>query len=692
MAPSGKENSLPARVRSNSMNNGVSRKSVVSKGSTEKKKPENYQRRSFNILPVQRPSITKTTSSSGLVGSNKPDVIQRPPPLKQPTLKPDIVPLSSNNTARRSLMTSMHSSATGLKEASKEASSTVVLCQKNRIITNPNMRPTHILSKPNVNTGSQHTSGEQRNQVSTTGQTKVQTGTTLRKSLSKPTQPTTKQFHSGGNAVQAVSKSSLSVGNTIHTTTKSSHSVGNTVQTVPKSSYSVGNTIQTVTNPPHSVGNTIQKVPKPSHSVGNTVQTVPKSSYSVGNTIQTVTNPPHSVGNTVQTVTNPPHSVGNTIQKVPKPSHSVGNTVQTAPKFSYSVGNTIQKVPNPSHSVGNTVQTVPKSSYSVGNTVQTVTKPLPSGIPLQTQEQPKAVIQSEATFQTSNGKTLTADQVESDKKMGLESNSDPNRKKWTLSDFDIGKALGKGKFGNVYLAREKQSQFIVAIKVLFKSQIQKARVEHQLRREIEIQSHLRHPNILRLFGYFHDETRVYMILEYAPKGELYKELQAQPEKRFDEPRAAQLILQLADALQYCHAKKVIHRDIKPENILLGAKGELKIADFGWSVHAPSSKRDTLCGTLDYLPPEMVSGQPHDANVDLWSLGVLCFELVTGKPPFETKSYDETYYRIQRSLFIFPPHVSPLARDLIKKLLVVKPSARLPLPEVKSHEWITVHVS
>ena len=134
--------------------------------------------------------------------------------------------------------------------------------------------------------------------------------------------------------------------------------------------------------------------------------------------------------------------------------------------------------------------------------------------------------------------------------------------RWKLDDFDIGRPLGKGKFGNVYLAREKKSKYIVALKVLFKSQLQKAQVrtgdsvkfdlsnsnlqvEHQLRREIEIQSHLRHPNILRLFGYFYDESRsfltqllvcksvsrVYLILEYAPRGELYKSLQKQEHGR-----------------------------------------------------------------------------------------------------------------------------------------------------------------
>lgn len=257
--------------------------------------------------------------------------------------------------------------------------------------------------------------------------------------------------------------------------------------------------------------------------------------------------------------------------------------------------------------------------------------------------------------------------------------------KWSLNDFDIGKPLGKGKFGNVYLAREKRSKFIVALKVLFKSQLQSAGVEHQLRREIEIQSHLRHPHVLRLYGYFHDKTRVYLILEYAPQGELYKELQKA--NRFDDKRAATYIAQMAHALQYCHKKRVIHRDIKPENILLGLKGELKIADFGWSVHAPTSRRNTLCGTLDYLPPEMIESRPHDEKVDLWSLGVLCYEFLVGKPPFEAEGHSETYKRITKVKYQVPAYVSEGAADLIAKLLRHDPHQRLSLEGVMKHPWI-----
>ncbi|XP_029989164.1 aurora kinase A [Sphaeramia orbicularis] len=262
-----------------------------------------------------------------------------------------------------------------------------------------------------------------------------------------------------------------------------------------------------------------------------------------------------------------------------------------------------------------------------------------------------------------------------------------SKKRWSLENFDIGRPLGKGKFGNVYLARERQTKFILALKVLFKKQLEKAGVEHQLRREVEIQSHLRHPNILRLYGYFHDTTRVYLILEFAPRGELYSELQRCGS--FPEERSATYIMELADALNYCHSKKVIHRDIKPENLLLGANGELKIADFGWSVHTPSSRRSTLCGTLDYLPPEMIEGKTHDEKVDLWSLGVLCYEFLVGKPPFETKSHEETYRRISRVEYTYPAqaNISAGAKDLVAKLLKHNPMHRLPIQGVLTHPWV-----
>ena len=216
-----------------------------------------------------------------------------------------------------------------------------------------------------------------------------------------------------------------------------------------------------------------------------------------------------------------------------------------------------------------------------------------------------------------------------------------------MNDFDVGAPLGRGKFGRVFLAREKNTHYMVALKTLYKNELMKSRVEKQALREIEIQSHLRHPHILQLFTYFHDTKRIYLVLEFAAKGELYKELKRQPHERFNEHLSAKYTYQVADALEYCHKNNVIHRDIKPENLLLTHNGDIKLADFGWSVHAPSNKRNTMCGTLDYLPPEMVSGERYDIFVDHWCLGILCYEFLVGRPPFLSDNSEETYAKIKK---------------------------------------------
>lgn len=159
---------------------------------------------------------------------------------------------------------------------------------------------------------------------------------------------------------------------------------------------------------------------------------------------------------------------------------------------------------------------------------------------------------------------------------------------WSTNDFELGAPLGRGKFGRVYLARERATKFIVAMKVMFKSEIRQGRVERQVLREIEIQSRLKHPNILRLYTWFHDERRIYLSLEICSQGELYKHLKNSPNGRFEEPRAAKYTYQVADALHYCHLNNVIHRDLKPENILLTHDDNVKLADFGWSAHTPSN--------------------------------------------------------------------------------------------------------
>nr|CCA15674.1 protein kinase putative [Albugo laibachii Nc14]CCA16262.1 protein kinase putative [Albugo laibachii Nc14] len=292
---------------------------------------------------------------------------------------------------------------------------------------------------------------------------------------------------------------------------------------------------------------------------------------------------------------------------------------------------------------------------------------------------------------------------------------------WCLDDWIITKSLGKGKFGNVYLAKQKFSGATVALKVLFKSMLIKDGGGGicNLKREVEIQSRLRHPNILKLYGYFQNETHVHLILEYAHGGDFYKHLRKRG--HFDEAKAASYIYQVIDALEYCHQCNVIHRDIKPENLLLGPRDRIKLADFGWSViaMAPHRSRQTFCGTPYYMSPEIVDGKSYDHRVDLWSIGVLTYELLFGKTPFENKNHMEMYEDIKSAKYTFPnvakrpksskpveekltidlgdqleeanhKHeiaISDDAKDFIRSFLQTDPMSRMALTDAKKHSWM-----
>lgn len=276
-----------------------------------------------------------------------------------------------------------------------------------------------------------------------------------------------------------------------------------------------------------------------------------------------------------------------------------------------------------------------------------------------------------------------------DENLGSSTNK---QKEWSLEDFEVGRGLGKGKFGQVYLARTKLQHKKVALKVLQRDEIMASGLWPQLRREIEIHHRLHHPNVVKLFSYFYDSKRIYLVLEYMPGGELFTALQKSEGGRFTEARAAHVIRQLAAALHRCHKCCIVHRDIKPENILLGKNGEIKLADFGWSVQQrPEEKRQTLCGTLDYLPPEMVSNSNYDEKVDIWMLGVLMYELLSGTCPFAADAPLQTHTNMENGTFKMPPGITNAARSLLSQLLVKDPAKRLcPVKLVLYHPWITTN--
>ena len=223
----------------------------------------------------------------------------------------------------------------------------------------------------------------------------------------------------------------------------------------------------------------------------------------------------------------------------------------------------------------------------------------------------------------------------------------------SLESFDLNQRLGQGSWGNVYLARHKVTGYICALKAIEKCGIIKDEQEKLLRRELEIHQNLAHPNIIRFLGWFHNETHVYLILEYAPGGDLRTKLFKQKNKRFQEDIAAQYVAQVADAMNYMHSKNIMHRDIKLENILVGLYGEAKLADFGCSIHTPSGRRRTCCGTRDYMAPEIAimfrqsrrDREPYSHGVDSWSMGVLAYHLMVGKTPFISSTTTQTLHRI-----------------------------------------------
>lgn len=255
---------------------------------------------------------------------------------------------------------------------------------------------------------------------------------------------------------------------------------------------------------------------------------------------------------------------------------------------------------------------------------------------------------------------------------------------WCLTDFEIGKPLNRGKFGNVYMARTKKEEMIVALKIMLKSDMRRYNQETQVKREIEIQTRLEHPNCLKMVAWFHDEVRVYLVLEYAVKGDLWGLM---TKNELTERDAARYVLQVVEGMMYLHRNNIIHRDIKPENLLIGHDDVIKISDFGWSVRT-KAKEIIQCGTLDYLAPELVMRDHYQQSVDVWTIGVLTYELIFGHPPFSADNPEAVKRRILDVDLKFPSHpkISYEGFDLIRKILRKDPANRLTLQQVKHHAW------
>ena len=255
-----------------------------------------------------------------------------------------------------------------------------------------------------------------------------------------------------------------------------------------------------------------------------------------------------------------------------------------------------------------------------------------------------------------------------------------------ITDFEKEKEIGKGGFGLVWKVIHKNTQKVYCIKVIQKSGIIEQKLVDQMNREIEIMYILNHPHCLRLKNHFEDDNNFYLVMPLATKGQLYRVLRKF--RKFDERTAAQILRETISALQYLHSfnPPIIHRDIKPENLLLNEGGRILLADFGWSNFSDGGVRKTFCGTPEYIAPEMLLKKGHDTRVDIWSVGVLMFELLAGYSPFVAKSNQELYQNIRRLKIQWPKDMQPLAKNLIGKILKLNPLDRPSLQEILEHQW------
>lgn len=257
------------------------------------------------------------------------------------------------------------------------------------------------------------------------------------------------------------------------------------------------------------------------------------------------------------------------------------------------------------------------------------------------------------------------------------------------SDFfrEGDKAIGVGGFGEVWKVIHKATNKLYVIKVIDKKNIIEQKMVDQMNREIEIMYKVNHPHVVKLINHFEDDDKFYLIMLYASRGQLYQLLKKN--HRFDQRTAAQFMREVLEAVKYLHSfnPPIIHRDIKPENILLDENSRIKLADFGWSnFKSDETNRVTYCGTPEYLSPEMVKKQGHGTNVDIWSLGVLLFELLAGHAPFSGINQEELFNNIRKLKINWPSDFPPLAKNLITKILKLNPLERITIDEILSHSW------
>ncbi|XP_055721027.1 MAP/microtubule affinity-regulating kinase 3-like isoform X6 [Salvelinus fontinalis] len=255
-----------------------------------------------------------------------------------------------------------------------------------------------------------------------------------------------------------------------------------------------------------------------------------------------------------------------------------------------------------------------------------------------------------------------------------------------VGNYRLLKTIGKGNFAKVKLARHILTGREVAIKIIDKTQLNPNSLQ-KLFREVRIMKILNHPNIVKLFEVIETERTLYLVMEYASRGEVFDYLVAHGRMKEKEARAK--FRQIVSAVQYCHQKHIVHRDLKAENLLLDADMNIKIADFGFSNEfTMGNKLDTFCGSPPYAAPELFQGKKYDGpEVDVWSLGVILYTLVSGSLPFDGQNLKELRERVLRGKYRIPFYMSTDCENLLKRFLVLNPAKRGTLEQIMKDRWI-----